>query len=224
MTGTDIMANSYTVIAAGVASGTGTGSNVSVLLDETSDGNTVSVGTTPITGGTFTAASNGMGVLTIDSGGSAEAFSVTMIGTNTGFIMEGTQASPGSSLLAGLMEAQTTPSGGFGNSSASGLFVEANAFPADPASHVEGGSITLTPGSPTGSLSGASDESQELSCQSCLAVNSSISTTYSVDANGRITLFDATGGGGSIFGWLRDTSHGVLLDSSSKSLTIQLEH
>ena len=112
-------------------------------MDKISNGSTVSTGTTAITGGTFTASANGMGTLTIGSGGSAQAFSVAMIGTNSGFIIEGTQASPGTNVMSGLMEPQTTPGGGWTNSAASGLFTEAQRLPDDTNAKVEVGSLPL---------------------------------------------------------------------------------
>jgi hypothetical protein len=223
MTGADVALNSYTVIAGGRISGVGTGSNVSTLMDKLSNGSTVSTGTTAITGGTFTASANGMGTLTIGSGGSAQAFSVAMIGTNSGFIMEGTQASPGVNIMAGLMEPQTAPGGGFTNSAASGLFIEYDAFPTTTSAKVEVGSLTFTPANPSGSGSGTSDKSNGFSScnNSCLTLNKSISATYSIDANGRINLGT---GGGTAAGWLRDTSHGVLLIPDPNGLTVQLDH
>jgi len=222
MTGGDVATNSFTVTSAGRVTGVGTGSNVSTLLDKISNGSTVSTGTTAITGGTFAVSANGMGSLTIGSGGSAQAFSVAMIGTNSGFIMEGTQASPGTNVMAGLLEAQTTPGGGWTNSAASGLFTEANMFPTVTNAKVEVGSITFTPGSPSGSLSGTSDKSTGPTCaNSCLQLNKSISTTYSIDANGRFTLVSS---GGSLIGWLRDTTHGTGLSANNIGLTTQFDH
>ena len=222
MTGGDVATNSFTVTSAGRVTGVGTGSNVSTLLDKISNGSTVSTGTTAITGGTFAVSANGMGSLTIGSGGSAQAFSVAMIGTNSGFIMEGTQASPGTNVMAGLLEPQTTPGGGWTNSAASGLYTEVNMFPTVTNAKVEVGSITFTPGSPSGSLSGTSDKSTGLTCaNSCLQLNKSISTTYSIDANGRFTLVSS---GGSLIGWLRDTTHGAGLSANNIGLTTQFDH
>jgi hypothetical protein len=191
-------------------------------MDKISNGSAVNTGTTAITGGTFAVSANGMGSLTIGSGGSAQAFSVAMTGTNSGFIIEGTQASPGINVMAGLMEPQTAPGGGFTNSAASGSFIEANAYPSVTNAKVEVGSITFTPGSPSGTLSGTSDKSNGLTCGSnCLVLNKSISSTYTVDTNGRITLSSS---GGSMVGWLRDTTHGAVLSPNNIGLTTQLDH
>jgi len=222
VTGGDVVNNSYTVIAAGRVTGVGTGSNVSTLLDKISNGAAVSTGTTAITGGTFAASANGMGTLTIGSGGSAKAFSVAMIGTNSGFIIEGTQASPGTNVMSGLLEPQTAPGGGWTNSAASGLYIEANVFPSVTNAKVEVSSITFTPGSPSGTLSGTSDKSTGLPCaNSCLTLNKSISDTYSIDFNGRITL---STGSNALVGWLRDTTHFAVLSPNSIGLITQLDH
>ena len=219
-TGGDIALNSYSVIEAGVVTGSGTGSSVSTLMDKISNGTTVSTGTTAITGGTFAASSNGIGVLTIGTGGAAQPYSVAMYNTNAGFLLEGTQASPGANVITGLMQPQVTPGGGFGNSSVSGLFIDGNAFPSDTYAKVSAGSLTLTSGSPTGTASGTSDASQGLSCGgSCLQSNGSISGTYSIDSNGRITVNTQD----TVFGWLLGTSHGVLLSTGNNGLTIQLD-
>jgi hypothetical protein len=222
MTGGDLAGNAFTAIAAGQASGNGSGTGVSTLLDKIVDGATISSGTTAITGGTFSAAPNGMGVLTIGSGGAAQAFSVALTGTNAGFLLEGTQASPGTNVMAGAIQPQTAPGGGFGNSAASGLFVEGSAVPTTTTSTVETGTVTLNPAAtPSPTVTGTKDTSGGLTCTACLVVGNPINGTYSIDTNGRISV---TTTDGTIFGWMRDTSHGVLLNTQTDGLTTQLDH
>jgi hypothetical protein len=222
LTGGDVAANAFTVTAAGQVSGAGTGSNVSTLMDKESDGTTVSTGTAAITGGTFSVSSNGMGDLTIGSGGSAAVFSVAMTGTNSGFLLEGSQASPGVNVMFGSLEAQTAPGGGWSASAFSGLYAYDDDVPSTPYAKVGVGSLTATPGSPTNNVSGESNKSQGISCgDNCLTLNNSLSATYTVDTNGRITV---TTSGGTDIGWLRDTTHGVLVGSDVNGLTTQLDH
>ncbi len=215
MTGVDTVANSYAVLAAGQITGNGTGSSVSTLMDKISNSTTVSTGTTPITGGTFAVSSNGMGTLTIGS----EVFSIAMYGTNAGFLLEGNQASPGVNVMTGLMEPQTAPGSGFGTSAASGLFVVGNVYPADTNTRNEAGSLTFTPG--TNFLSGNSEQSfGPAECNgNCLMLGTTNSVAYSIDANGRITVTDTR----SVFGWMRDTTHGVLLFPNHYGVTDQLD-
>jgi hypothetical protein len=222
MTGGDVVNNAYTVIAAGRFNGVGTGSNVTILMDKISNGSVINTGTTAITGGTFTASANGMGSLTISSG---QVFSVAMYGTNAGFILEGTQASPGTSVMSGVIEPQTAPGGGWAASAVSGLYSEANMFPSSTNAKIEAGSLTATPGT-TNALSGISDRSNGgTSCNNnCLQVNKTINGTYVVDANGRITITNTGTGGGSIFGWMRDTTHGTLVSPDTNGLTTQIDH
>jgi hypothetical protein len=222
MTGGDVVNNAYTVIASGRFNGVGTGSSVTTLMDKISNGSAVSTGTTPITGGSFTASANGMGSLTIASG---QVFSVAMYGTNAGFLLEGSSVSPGASVMSGLMEPQTTPGGGWTASAVTGLFAQANMFPSTTNAKVGVGSLTATPGT-TNTLSGTSDKnSGGTSCaNNCLQVNNGITATYAVDANGRITVTNTGTGGGSIFGWMRDTTHGALISTDSNALTTQIDH
>jgi hypothetical protein len=222
MTGGDVVNNAYTVIAAGRFNGAGTGSNVTTLMDKISNGSAVNTGTTAITGGTFTASANGMGSLTISSG---QVFSVAMYGTNAGFLLEGTQASPGVNIMSGLMEPQTTPGGGWAASAVSGSFTTGNAFPSTTNAKLSVGSATLTPGT-TNTLSGNSDkDAGGTSCANdCLQLNNGLTATYAVDANGRITITNTGTGGGSIFGWMRDTTHGALVSTDSNGLTTLVDH
>jgi hypothetical protein len=218
MTGGDVAANSFSANAAGQVTGNGSGTSVSALVDQIVDGTAVSAGTTAITGGTFTATSNGMGVLTIGSGGTAKAFSVAMYAANGGFIMEGTQAAPGSNIMEGLMQPQ---SGGFGTLAGSGIYSEGSGVPADTNTTVEAGTVTLTPGAtPSPTVIGTNDQSGGLNCSACLVTANPINGTYSIDANGRITV---TTSGGTIFGWMRDSSHGVLLYNGSNDVMIVLD-
>jgi hypothetical protein len=221
VTGGDVAANAFTAIAAGRATGNGSGTSVSALIDQVVDGTAVSAGTTAITGGTFTAGSNGMGVLTIGSGGTAKAFSVAMYGTNAGFMLEGTQAAPGSNIMEGLMQPQTAPGGGFGTAAFSGLYTEGSGFAADTNATVEAGTVTLTPGAtPSPTVIGTNDRSGGLNCTACLITANPINGTYSVDSNGRISI---TTSDGTIFGWMRDATHGVLLNNETDALTIELD-
>jgi hypothetical protein len=223
MTGGDVVNNAYTVIAAGRFNGVGTGANVTTLMDKISNGSVINTGTTAITGGSFTASANGMGSLTISSG---QVFSVAMYGTNAGFLLEGTQASPGTSVMSGVMEPQTAPGGGWLASAVSGLFSQANMFPSTTNAKVGVGSLTATPGA-TNTLSGSSDKSNggTFCNNNCLQLNMGITATYAVDANGRITVTNTGTGGGSIFGWMRDTTHGALVSpGNSNALTTQIDH
>jgi hypothetical protein len=54
-----------------------------------------------------------------------------------------------------------------------------------------------------------------------LALNNTNSATYSIDANGRITLIT---GDGTAAGWLQNTTHGVFLIQNNNGLTTQLDH
>ena len=209
MTGSDFSGNSFTVLAVGRLTGNGTGSSVTAWMDKVSNGSTLNTGTNSITGGSFTAGSNGMGSLTLGSG---EAFDLVMFGTNSGFLLEGTGTSPGTNIMTGMMQPLTVVS------SLSGLFAEGNISPTTTYSKVGAGSINFT--SP---ISGNNDSSQGMGCGgSCLQSNGGISITSApIDPNGRITLNTA---GGSIVGWVMSASHGALLSNNgSVGLTIQID-
>jgi len=86
---------------------------------------------------------------------------------------------------------------------------------------VEAGTVTLTPGAtPSPTVIGTNDRSGGLNCTACLITANPINGTYSVDSNGRISI---TTSDGTIFGWMRDATHGVLLNNETDALTIELD-
>jgi hypothetical protein len=213
MTGADLSpSHSFTVTGIGQVNSLGTG-DASIKLDEVLNGNVVAKGTDPISGGSFAVSPNGRGVLTFGTGSTAKKFSVAMIAQNGAFLLEGTQDSPGSNLIFGTFDPQRAPLGGFVDGTFSGLYVFRSVRPASTNSGVESGSLTATPttNANPSSLSGKIDHSDGLeSCSSnCLQTDQAISGTYSVDANGRITI--TSSGGGTAVGWLSNQNRPLIL-------------
>jgi hypothetical protein len=194
--------HSYTVTAAGRVSGDGLG-GASAMLDEVSGGSVLSTGTNTIPGGSFTVSPNGMGVLTVGSGAGAKTSSIAMFDQNSGYMLEGTAASPGSHVLTGSLRPQTAPAGGFVDGTLSGTYVFGVHNQASGASAFEVGSVmTPTPQSNPAGISGLTDETSGAGCTTgCLASNEAVSATYNVDANGRITIAMPGLTGGMSVGW-----------------------
>jgi hypothetical protein len=203
MAGADLStSHSFTVTAAGQVSGDGLG-GASAKLDEVSDGSALCMGNTTISGGSFAVSPNGMGVLTIGPGACAKAFSIVMFNQNSGYMLEGTAASPGSHVLTGSLRPQRAPASGFGDGTFSGVYVFGVHNQASAKSVFEVGSVmTPTPQtSPPGS-SGMIDDTSGVGCNTgCLFSNQAVSATYNVDANGRITISMPGLTGGPSVGW-----------------------
>jgi hypothetical protein len=224
MIGADLSANhSFTVAGVGQVAGDGLG-GASVRLDEVSNGSVVATGTSAISGGSFTVSPNGMGVLTIGSGGAARKFSVAMYDKNFGNMLEGTAASPGSNLIIGEFRAQTAPVSGFAEGTFSGPYGIGTNRQASANSTFEVGTVTTpTPQTNPPSFSGAIDRSSGNGCNTgCLSSNQAVSATFSVDANGRITIAPTSGGGGPAVGWFRNKGNGfwIISDTSDVNATI----
>jgi hypothetical protein len=214
MTGADLSpSHSFTVTGIGQVNGDGLG-GTSVKLDEVSNGSIVAKGTDTIPGGTFTVSpnDNGMGVLTFGNG---KLFSVALVSPNSGFLLEGTEASPGSNVIFGAFDPQVVPAGGFVDGTLSGLTFIDTVRPASTNSSVEVGSLTATTTTTPSGLTGTIDRSDGLrSCSTnCLQTDQSISATYSVDANGRITI--TSFGGGPAVGWFYNQHRPVFLSDTT---------
>ncbi len=194
--------HSYTVTAAGQVSGNGLG-GASAMLDEVSDGSALCMGNTTIPGGSFAVSPNGMGVLTIGPGACAKSFSIAMFDQNSGYMLEGTAASPDSHVLTGSLRPQTVPAGGFVDGTLSGAYVYGIHNQASANSTFEVGSVmTPTPQNNPSSFSGFTDETSGAGCSTgCLSSGEAVSATYSVDANGRITIAVPGLTGGTSVGW-----------------------
>jgi hypothetical protein len=225
MIGADLSTtHSFTVAGAGRITGDGNG-GASVLLDEVSNGSVVATGTNNISGGSFTVLPNGMGVLTIGSGGTARKFSVAMYDTNFGNMLEGTATSPGNNLIIGEFRAQTAPAGGFVDGTFSGPYIIGTNRQASANSTFELGSLTTpTPQTtPVPSFSGTIDRSSGAGCNTnCLTTNQAVSATFGVDANGRFTITPTSGGGGPAVGWFRNKGNGfwIISDTSDTNASI----
>lgn len=224
MIGADLSANhSFTVAGVGQIAGDGLG-GASVRLDEVSNGSVVATGTSAISGGSFTVSPNGMGVLTIGSGGAARKFSVAMYDKNFGNMLEGTAASPGSNLIIGEFRAQTAPVSGFVDGTFSGPYGIGTNRQASANSIFEVGTVTTpTPQTNPPSFSGVIDRTSGNGCNTgCLSSNQAASATFSVDANGRITIAPTSGGGGPAVGWFRNKGNTfwVISDTSDVNATI----
>jgi hypothetical protein len=204
MVGADIgQLHSYTVAAAGQVTGDGLGGS-SAMLDEISDGSALCTGNTPIPGGSFAVSPNGMGVLTIGPGACAKSFTIAMFDQNSGFMLEGTAASPGKNVLTGSLRPQTAPAGGFLGGTFSGAYVFGIHNQASTNSIFEVGSV-MTPTAQTNpaSFSGMTDGISGAGCiTDCLSAGQAVSTTYSVDANGRMTIAMPGLSSGAPVGWL----------------------
>jgi len=224
MSGADLStSHSFTVIGVGQVNGDGLG-GASVKLDEVSNGSVVATGTNTISGGSFAVLPNGMGVLTFGTGSTAKWFSVAMDGPNSGWLLEGTQASPGSNVIFGGFVPQRAPAGGFVDGTFSGLHNIGSFRVGSPKSDVEVGSLTATTTTSPASFSGKMDHSSGAGCNTgCLATDQPISATYSVDANGRIVItFGAGTGGGTAVGRLRNQGRTavILSDISDANGTV----
>lgn len=222
MTGGDLSGNAFTALAAGRIAATSSGTITNAYMDKVTNTTTDNVGTAAISGGSYTIGSNGIGSFTLGNG---QAFSVAMFGVDSGFVLEGTGASPGTNIMTGLLQPQTVPS----SSSFTGLFIEGSANPSTTYSKLEVGSVNLT--SPSTASTGSSDSSQGLGCGgTCLQIkpNNISITGYSIDANGRITVTASNGSGGTqtLNGWAASTSHAVLFNpgNGGTDLLIQLDH
>jgi hypothetical protein len=225
MIGADLSSNhSFTVAGIGRVTGDGNGA-ASVMLDEVSNGSVVATGTSTISGGSFTVSPNGMGVLTIGSGGTARKFSVAMYDQNFGNMLEGTAASPGSDLIIGEFRAQIAPVGGFVDGTFSGPYMIGTNRQASGSSTFEVGTVTTpTPQTtPLPSFSGTMDRSSGAGCNTnCLTANQGVSASFSVDANGRFTITPTGGGGGPAIGWFRNKGNGfwIISDTTDKNASI----
>jgi hypothetical protein len=223
--GGDLSANhNFTIAGAGRVTGDGIG-GASVLLDEVSNGSVVATGTNTISGGSFTVSPNGMGVLTIGSGGTSQKFSVAMYDNNFGNMLEGTSSSPGSNVIIGEFRSQTAPAGGFVDGTFSGPYMIGTNRQASSSSTFEVGTVTTpTPQTtPLPSFSGTIDSSNGAGCiTNCLTANQPVSATFSVDANGRFTITPTSGGGGPAIGWFRNKGNGfwIISDTSDKNASI----
>jgi hypothetical protein len=220
MTGADLSpSHSFTVTGIGQVNGDGLG-GASLKFDEVSNGIVVAKGTDTIPGGSFTVSPNGMGVLNFGNG---KSFSVAMGAQNSGFLLEGTQASPGSNIIFGASDPQKAPRfGGFVDGTLSGLYGFGSVRPASANSGVEVGSLTATTN--PSSFSGKTGRSSGAGCNTgCLAIDQLLSATYSVDANGRITITGS--GGGPAVGWFYNQNRPVFLsDTSDKNGTVLAAH
>ena len=173
------------------------------MLDEVSDGSAWCMGNTTISGGSFAVSPNGMGVLTIGPGACAKSFSIAMFDQNSGYMLEGTAASPGSHVLTGSLRPQTAPAGGFVDGTLSGAYVFGVHNQASGNSTFEVGSVmTPTPQTNPAGFSGLTDETSGAGCNTgCLSSNEAVSATYNVDANGRIAIAMPGLTGGMSVGW-----------------------
>jgi uncharacterized repeat protein (TIGR01451 family) len=224
MVGADIsQLHSYTVAVAGLVSGDGLGGS-SAMLDQVSNGSALCAGNTSIPDGSFTVLPNGMGVLTIGPGACAKSFSIAMFDQNSGFMLEGTAASPGKNVLTGSLRQQTAPAGGFVDGALSGAYVLGIHNQASTNSIFEVGSVmTPTPQTNPASFSGITDGIGGSGCISdCLSADQAVSTTYSVDANGRITITNPGLTGGESVGWLLNMGRRFIAisDASNANVTI----
>jgi len=203
MNGADLSSNhNFTVSGAGQIIGDGLG-GANVKLDEVSNGSIVAAGTNSIPGGSFTVSPNGMGVLTIGTGAGAKSYSVATYDQNAGVLLEGTAGSPGSNVLIGAFESQSIPVGGYVDGILSGLYVLGTHLTASSYTNFDVGSVmTPTPQTSRAGFSGETDHINGAGCTTgCISSNQTVSATYSVDANGRITIIPTSGAGGSAIGW-----------------------
>jgi hypothetical protein len=165
-----------------------------------------------------------MGVLTFGSGGAAQKFSIAMYDQNSGFLLEGTAASPGGNVLTGELRSQIAPIGGFVDATFSGAYIIGTNRQASPKSAFEVGLVmTPTPQTNPPSFSGKIDHSNGAVCHTgCLSSNQAVTATFSVDANGRITITPTSGGGGPAVGWFVRKGNGfwIISDTSDANGTI----
>jgi hypothetical protein len=222
MTGADLSsAHDYTDVAVGRINSDGAG-HTTVNLDEVSNGSVSATGTNQITGGAFTVSANGMGSISF---GATRFFSVAMIGNNSGFILEGTQAntpSPGH-ILVGDFEPQAQPGApGFNATSFAGLYAIGDDHPASTNSVNFVGSITANPSAAPPSFAGKTDSSTGAPClTNCLTTDQTFAATYSVDTLGRTTVAITSSGGGTPVGWLLgNTDFDFLSGTSGLDVTI----
>ena len=225
-TGIDLGAgHSFTVNAVGQLNGDGLG-GVTVKMDEVSNGSVIAAGTNTIAGGSFTVSPNGMGTLTFGSGSAAKTFSVVMDALDDGFLLEGTQASPGANVLTGNFRQQVAPPGGtFVDATFSGPhYIGPFRTGSSTKSKLVEGSATATNSTTPSSLTGTIDSTAGAGCAtSCLTDAQAISATYSIDPSGRVVItFDAPSGGAMTVGWLanKGRSGWLLSDTRDPNATL----
>ena len=111
----------------------------------------------------------------------------------------------------------TTGNCAFTNSALNGntvVYLQGNASSVAGGSKVNLGSLTFAPGSPTGTISGGFDQNDGGSVSR--PSNNSVAASYSVAANGRVTI---TGGGGhSPYLYMVNTNQALLVGSDSNAL------
>jgi hypothetical protein len=226
LSGIDLSAShSFTVNAVGQMNSDGLG-GVTVKIDEVSNGSVVASGTNTITGGSFAVLPNGMGALTFGTGGNAKWFSVAMDGPDDGFLLEGTQASPGANILTGNFRQQLAPPGGtFVDATFSGIHNFGSfRVGSSTKSTFQVGSATASTSTTPASLSGNANHSSGPGCNTnCLTANQPTTATYSVDPNGRIVItFGAGTGEGMAVGWLANKGRAgwLLSDTSDANETL----
>lgn len=226
LSGIDLSAaHNFTVNAVGQIGSDGAG-GVTALMDEESNGSVIAVGTNVIAGGSVTVASNGMGTLTLGSGSSAKTFSMVMDDFDDGFLLEGTQASPGANLLTGNFRQQVAPPGGsFVDSTFAGSH---NIGPFRTGSSAKStfqvGSAAAIATTTPASLNGTMNVSSGAGCSTnCLKTDQPLSATYSIEPNGRVTVNYAPGTGlGMSVGWLanKGRSGWFLSDTADPNATL----
>lgn len=225
-TGADLSANQgFTVSVAGLTNIPSVGT---AFVDEISNGsalyaNQLMVPTYTCWGGIGIGGclSGPMGTITLTpnpaSSGTPLTFTAAQFG-NGAFLLEGTQAAPGTNLLMGEEFPQAVPGSGFGNSTINGKqFGIGTLYPASTHSTVTVGAATATGGSPAPPMppppidfSGAEDSSLGLGCAAgCVVRGNPVAAQYSIDLHGRITF---NFGQGVIPGWLFGATDGVFLD------------
>ncbi len=224
MAGADLStSHSFAVTDVGQVNSHGTG-DASVMLDEISNGSALCMGNSTISGGSFVVSPNGMGVLTIGPSACAKTFSIAMFDQNSGYMLEGTATSPGSNILTGSLRPQTAPASGFGDATFLGVYVFGIHNQASTNSIFGVGSaMTPTPQTTPPGISGTIDDSSGSGCNTgCLSSNQAVSATYSVDANGRITIPMPGLSGGTSVGWFANMGKRFILisDTNSANATI----
>jgi hypothetical protein len=218
MAGADLStSHGFSVTDAGQVNSHGTG-DASVMLDEVSIGGVVHLGTNIIPGGSFSVTPNGMGVLTVGSGASAQSFSIAVFNQNSGFLLDGTATTPGSHVRTGSLRPQRAPAvGGFVDGTFSGVYVFGIHNQASASSLFGVGSVmTPTPQTNPPGFSGKIDDTSGAGCNTgCLFSSQVVSGTYSVDANGRITIPMLGLTGGPSVGWFVNTGKRLILISNT---------
>jgi hypothetical protein len=206
LSGIDLGAgHNFTVNAVGQMNGDGVG-GVTVLMDEVSNGSVIAAGTNTISGGSFTVSPNGMGTLTFGAGGGAKVFSVVMDTLDDGFLLEGTQASPGANVLTGNFRQQVAPPGGtfidgtFAGSHNIGPFRTGSST----RSAFQVGSAVASTSTTPASLNGTMNITSGAGCSTnCVMSDLPFSATYSFEPDGRVSITFGPGTvNGTSVGWL----------------------